>query len=76
MKKYDFHGIKTYEVDKMLDNIIIEALVKNTEQIEIITGTGILQNIIIRKCNELYGYEAKIKLNNKGIVIINMDKLI
>lgn len=73
MKKIDLHGVRMEMLDKVLDTLILDALTMDNKEIELITGTGILQKSIIDKCKILYGYEAHISLNNKGVVIISLE---
>lgn len=71
--KIDIHGVTLDRLPKILDTIIIDALIKEAKQVKVITGTGILQKTLIDKCKILYGYTAEVSFSNPGEVVISLE---
>jgi len=68
----DLHGFYLHQLPKKLDEIIVEALIRRSEEIKIITGQGPLQKEVIQLCQSLYGYNAHVELANPGVIIVEL----
>ena len=69
----DWHGLKTEEIAKNLDRVILEALIHQWNTVEIIAGKGKNRKEIIKLCKEQYDYDAHIKYGNDGVVVIEIE---
>jgi len=70
--RYDFHGVKLEEVDKIFDTLINNACNYRDPVIHIITGTGVIKDRV-KYLSKEYGYEITEELGNPGAMYLDLD---
>lgn len=69
----DLHGTYLIELPKKLDELIMQAINNKEEQLELITGPSVLKEQAMKILEEDYGYEPYVRLNNLGIVVVDLN---
>jgi DNA-nicking Smr family endonuclease len=70
--KLDLHGMKHIDVSKKVDEFIWEAMQRNEQSVEIITGNSEQMKDVVRECVEDYGFVCNEVFWNFGSLIITL----
>ena len=72
MNTLDLHGIKHFEVQKILDQFLWENMQKNVKEVAIITGISDQMKKIVYTCVEDYMMSCEEEYLNPGKLIIKL----
>lgn len=70
--RYDFHGLKLEEVDKIFDTLINDACNMRDSTIYLVTGNGKIKERI-KELGKEYGYNINEKLGNSGVLVLDLN---
>jgi len=72
MNRIDLHGVRHSEVSRVLEQFIYDHMLKQSKEIEVVTGNSSRMKEIVKEIVVDYGMEATEQWGNNGTMIISL----